>query len=284
MATTPPIIVLGMHRSGTSMLTRMMQDLGLFMGDRLEPNDEAKLFTNTHDRLLVTAGGSWETPAPFLPLMADERARAAMTRFARGRLESARLASYLGAKRYATYRRTDQFDFPWGWKDPRTMLFLPMWQEIFPDAKYVYIRRHPLDVAASLRKRARWEFDRTLETYAAEKPDRFLYRLPARMFMGLAVRDLEVGVRLAVQYHQAYEQHRAGMADRLIELRYEDVLADPIPAMEQIARFCDLPVEPSTIKAASAEAKPEFAYKFRQDPELAAFAEARADLIAPSGY
>ncbi|MCS5697200.1 sulfotransferase [Desulfofundulus thermocisternus] len=30
----PPIIIIGMHRSGTNMLTRMLEELGLFVGER----------------------------------------------------------------------------------------------------------------------------------------------------------------------------------------------------------------------------------------------------------
>ncbi len=42
---------------------------------------------------------------------------------------------------------------PWGIKDPRLCILLPLYLDIFPKAKVVHIRRDPNDVAASLCKR-----------------------------------------------------------------------------------------------------------------------------------
>lgn len=40
----PPIIIVGMHRSGTTMITKMLENLGLFVGDQKEINNEALFF------------------------------------------------------------------------------------------------------------------------------------------------------------------------------------------------------------------------------------------------
>ncbi|MBK8351014.1 MAG: hypothetical protein IPL21_04765 [Saprospirales bacterium] len=36
-----PIIILGMHRSGTTMITKMLENLGLFVGAEKEINHES---------------------------------------------------------------------------------------------------------------------------------------------------------------------------------------------------------------------------------------------------
>ncbi len=41
----------------------------------------------------------------------------------------------------------------WGWKDPRFCFTLPFWLALLPDVKVVVCLRHPLDVAASLKRR-----------------------------------------------------------------------------------------------------------------------------------
>jgi hypothetical protein len=41
----------------------------------------------------------------------------------------------------------------WGWKDPRTCLFLPFWDRLLPEARYVFVYRHPVEVALSLLRR-----------------------------------------------------------------------------------------------------------------------------------
>ncbi len=41
----------------------------------------------------------------------------------------------------------------WGWKDPRTSLFLDFWQSLLPEAAFIFLYRHPLDVMLSLLRR-----------------------------------------------------------------------------------------------------------------------------------
>jgi hypothetical protein len=38
----------------------------------------------------------------------------------------------------------------WGWKDPRTCLFLPFWRKLLPDARFIIAYKHPLEMSASL--------------------------------------------------------------------------------------------------------------------------------------
>lgn len=59
-----PVLVIGMHRSGTSLVTRLLRDLGLFIGWRLDDNAEAYLFRALNEWLLREAGATWQTPAP----------------------------------------------------------------------------------------------------------------------------------------------------------------------------------------------------------------------------
>ena len=44
MSAHPPIIIIGMSRSGTGMLAKMLEDLGLFIGKSKDRNNEALFF------------------------------------------------------------------------------------------------------------------------------------------------------------------------------------------------------------------------------------------------
>jgi len=46
----------------------------------------------------------------------------------------------------------------WGWKEPRTALFLDFWDALLPEARYLFLTRHPASVLDSLarRTRSRW--------------------------------------------------------------------------------------------------------------------------------
>ena len=72
-----PICIAGMHRSGTSMLTRLLHLCGLDLGpaDRLlqpAPDNpegfwESLPFVELNKQLLATLGGAWHTPPLLTP-------------------------------------------------------------------------------------------------------------------------------------------------------------------------------------------------------------------------
>jgi|GEM_PF-295524 len=151
--TTPKsraICIIGMHRSGTSVITRAINILGAYVG---EPHDllppmadnpegfwEFRQFVDLQDKILETFGFTW---SHFGSLPAD------WTRFAIIRPYREQLKEII-----ALHFADKQL---WTWKDPRTSLLLPLWQEILEELdielSYVYAFRNPLDVMASLQKR-----------------------------------------------------------------------------------------------------------------------------------
>jgi hypothetical protein len=130
------IIVLGMHRSGTSCLAGMLEKAGTFFGDvsrenrhNAKGNFENKRIIKLHDDLLACNQGSWDDPPPHVEW--PERMLAERD-------------SIIAAYHHAPL---------WGFKDPRTLLALAGWQAALPDAVLVATFRHPLAVARSLERR-----------------------------------------------------------------------------------------------------------------------------------
>lgn len=144
--TSTIVCVLGMHRSGTSALTGVLQRLGVDIGPEhyrmLPAADNPRGFwehqrlTNFNDEILATLGGTWATPPELAsgweqsPALDDLHAR-------------------------VTRQLTEDFGSSpvWGWKDPRTCLTLPFWQRIVTPQRYVIALRNPVDVAHSLAQR-----------------------------------------------------------------------------------------------------------------------------------
>ncbi|MFD2406006.1 hypothetical protein ACFSVK_09900 [Azorhizophilus paspali] len=142
------IVVLGMHRSGTSVITRGLQVLGVQLGTRLLPakSDNEKGFWEDMDinalnvELLAALGQSWHTLAPLLP----------------EHLKSTVLDTFkLRAVQLLREKLSGVETF--GLKDPRIARLLPFWTDIFAhlDIKvsYMIACRHPMSVARSLAKR-----------------------------------------------------------------------------------------------------------------------------------
>ncbi len=139
------VCITGMHRSGTSMVARMLNLAGLYLGPNekiMHPGDdnpesfwENNDFVQMNDQILSAFGGAWDFP-PDLPL---------------NWTSSKKMASL----RQITMEVIGQFKDRkiWGWKDPRTSLTLEYWQELIPDLKVVIVIRNPRDIFQSLSKR-----------------------------------------------------------------------------------------------------------------------------------
>jgi len=141
----PPLIITGMHRSGTSLTASLFASAGLHVGDRMlgahagNPlgHFEDLDFLEFHILALRSVGDDENgyTGRPVRVLPASQIARA-------DALVSDRSTSTT----------------PWGWKDPRTTLFLDFWADRVPDARFLFVFRNAADVADSLFRRGDWWF------------------------------------------------------------------------------------------------------------------------------
>jgi Sulfotransferase family len=142
-----PIAITGMHRSGTSMITRGLHQAGLHLigGDAdalLDAADdnpegfwENKAIVTCNDDLLEAVGGAWDNPPALLPQAVDDPRVAAV-------VEPATTA-------LAGLRENER----WGFKDPRLCLTAAFWLDLQPDLRFVICVRNPLEVALSLKRR-----------------------------------------------------------------------------------------------------------------------------------
>jgi 2-polyprenyl-3-methyl-5-hydroxy-6-metoxy-1,4-benzoquinol methylase/tetratricopeptide (TPR) repeat protein len=140
-----PICITGMHRSGTSMIARLLHRCGLYLGDESDllgaaPDNPEGYWENVHfkelnEQILDALGGGWDLP----PVVTEGWER--KPELAAVRSEAARLV-----QGFAEIK-------PWGWKDPRNSLTIPFWKSFFPDLKAVICLRNPLEVVYSLQKR-----------------------------------------------------------------------------------------------------------------------------------
>lgn len=144
------IAVLGMHRSGTSTLTRGLNLLGVYLGEGkdLTPPDrynregywERRDLYHLQNRLLTTLQRSWDTVLP-LP---DRWQDAAEVQPFRDELVALIRQKFAGVSL-------------WGWKDPRSTLLIDLWKDILvelgTELAVVFAVRNPLDVARSLQNR-----------------------------------------------------------------------------------------------------------------------------------
>lgn len=122
------LVIAGMHRSGTSMVTHWLHECGLNVGEKLmgagignsDGHYEDLQFYQLHvDHLL-------ENQLPYTGFVEE-------TTPAFSKKTKEALADIIAAKN----KKFAQ----WGWKDPRTCLFLHEYEKLLPDAKYLIIYR-----------------------------------------------------------------------------------------------------------------------------------------------
>lgn len=148
LAGSTAILVLGMHRSGTSALAGMLQRLGAAFGERLmaaSPDNPRGYWEHTdlvaiHNRLLAAIGRTWDDIRP----MPKEFAEGPAAIVARQEIAAVLTRDFAGSAL-------------WGVKDPRLCRLLPVWLPLFADLEvgpaFVLALRHPEEVAASLAAR-----------------------------------------------------------------------------------------------------------------------------------
>jgi len=143
------IVVLGMHRSGTSAITRSLRVMGVELGDTLMPaiegiNDKGfwedlDLFT-LNNELLRMVESDWHYLAPIE--LAD--------------VEILRKNGSFDKAGALLHRKLDKKTI-FGFKDPRVAKLFRFWKEVFIhcqlDTSCVLAVRHPLSIVMSLNKR-----------------------------------------------------------------------------------------------------------------------------------
>lgn len=211
------LVVLGMHRSGTSVLMGTLRDAGVHigrvLGDSIEGNrrglQEAPAVLYMHEQLLEANGGSWREPPE--TVVWGELHRSVRDLFVESRAPQPL----------------------WGFKDPRTLLTLEGWLEVLPQLEPVGIFRDPLSVARSLQRRNGFPLEQGLALWAAYNRRLLAWHRrrpfpliefaadPARVRQGLTAVLEALGLpRQAPQ---------AGEAFFAPELRREPAAAAPLP-------------------------------------------------------
>jgi len=280
----PPVIIIGMHRSGTSMIANMLDELGLFSGTRKDLNHEAMFFQKLNDWIFHQCGTTWDHPASIQYLMGNRDVRAMVENYTRYSLRTPRSIGYLGWKRYAQYLNISHLDIPWGWKDPRNTYTLPIWMDLFPGARVIHIYRHGVDVANSLKVRQ----DKVLahEKAIYQKRRLFYFLIPKRSPFTHSVRcsSLDGGFSLWEEYLREARNHLSELGERAMEIKYEDFILNPHDSLKALAAFCCLPADNATVEALAGTVLKGRVYAYRSNPELKAFADTVAERLRENGY
>jgi Sulfotransferase family len=285
-----PVIIIGMHRSGTTMLTRLINQAGLYVGHDLCPNShESYYFRRINDWIMLNSGAAWDNPEGVHYLWNSARSMALAKEYVICHLGSIPMINYFGGLRNAVRFRYGSRPI-WGWKDPRTIYTLPLWLSIFPEAKVLYIARHGVDCAHSLYFRENSEAVQ-LESRVIPSPRRSFWiftsfdRLSGRIIPSTRCNTLNGAFSLWESYMDEAEHHLKDIdPSRRLALRYEDLSLNFNGIMSDLFRFLELPVSDEKLATFKNQLQLDRMYAYRRDPELLEFAESRKAELCARGY
>lgn len=150
----PVVVVLGMHRSGTSLLSNILHMLGVDMADETDQVSaknaggfwERPALVAIHDEILEAIGRPIGRPSHLLPFPAG------WWRQKKVQALKPRLIAYVREELAKSGNL-------WGFKDPRTCRLLPLWWEVFRELDlqplYVHAVRSPAEAGNSMSKKNR---------------------------------------------------------------------------------------------------------------------------------
>jgi hypothetical protein len=118
----------------------------------------------------------------------------------------------------------------WGWKDPRNTLTFPIWNKVFPNARYVYLARNGIDVAISLHTRAL-------------KSRQWWKRFFPRYYFSKRMLDFYQCIQLWEEYVEFFDNFKYLIrTPALHEIKYEDLLQNPVVSIQNLLEFIEMKV------------------------------------------
>jgi len=198
------LMVVGMHRSGTSLISNWLYQCGLQLGEHLleagngnvEGHFEDVEFLKMHEEILTS------NDFPATGYVYDKVIDISVYQ-----LEKLKSVIKIKNQRYKQ----------WGWKEPRTCLFLNLYREILPNSKYLIIVRDYAAVVNSLLKR---DF--------AFYEEKYLRRGNLQRFFWFNFRRNRVSRKFykahAEDYLKVYLEYNQHILDALKELSPDDYL------------------------------------------------------------
>jgi len=259
-----PVIIIGMHRSGTSMLSDLLKDLGLYTGNSLGSHGEADFFLKLNDWLLSQTCASWDNPNTLEHIYKEDN-KAEYNSFV------GFLKTVISSPMFLKFKGIKQSKH-WGFKDPVSSITLPFWLSVYPNAKVIYIKRHGLDVCNSLKVRNDKKFIKSMDRFKNKAA--YGYYLIYKQFYGkdkrnrgfissLLCKDFDYGLDLWDYYNAQCKKHLENVPDnRKIEIQYEVLLEQPEIELERAVSFIGLDANKEKISKVSKDVNSSRAYAY----------------------
>ncbi len=262
-----PIIVMGMHRSGTTLLTKILESGGVFWGALPDEYNESAFFQSLNEALFSMARSTWDAPESLKCFFKESEHRKRSAAFLGKRLREGFHSEYVRGYEPTSAIAPAFLPALWGWKDPRNVYTLGLWLEHFPDARVIHILRNGIDVALSLWQRERSRPEGKAHPHYSDR-----------------CQELNGCFSLWSIYVKAARDW-VDSEESVLEVLYEELVTTPLSVLESIAGHIGLSLNESVVKAVDG-IRPNTPTTHSSAPHIQAFIDrARKDaLMMALGY
>ena len=240
MKLTKPLIVTGMHRSGTTLLVQLLEKNGIFFGAHQDENKESIFFQRINRWLVSINNSYWDNPKSFDNLKDDDNNLLILKL---KQVLNRRISSslFFGCKNFFLNRRFDNFPIQWGWKDPLNTFTLDIWRKIFPDLCIINIVRNPLDVSCSLINRQKKlkikDSDRINNYFNSFIP--LLAINKGTIYRSFNINSIDDCLNLYKKYYNQININSRNNIKQL-NIKFEKLVNNPEQEMLKIYNFCEI--------------------------------------------
>jgi hypothetical protein len=217
------LIVLGMHRSGTSLTANWLEKCGLNIGDDLvgpyvgnsEGHFEDLDFHSLHEKIFKRHGiqsGGLRGKLSFTLSEQDKKDIRALVR-----------------------RKAEKYE-QWGWKEPRTCLFLEAYQEALPNAKHFIVFRDYTEVVDSLLRREYKLLRRKTQNSFIARRLNLLYRLMMKLYQPIwKLNNKKIFLRTWIKYNSELLKNISSIEkEAIICISLEDLITNDQPIIQHL--------------------------------------------------
>ena len=226
-----PMVIGASGGSGTRVVARIVRHVGVFMGSSLNRSEDSQPFVDFYDAwtpLYLKREGR----------LSEQEERVVDASFSRALEQHVASLPHPGA--------------PWGLKNPRSMLFLPLWSQRYPRMKFIHVIRSGLDMAYSDNQ---WEFQ--MYRQLVLKPEERRGSRRARVIAYWCRVN-----RVAAEFGERY------LKERYFRVRFEDLCDAPARVVSQIFQFLGASERPRLDAAVADVASPRTIGRWRtRSPE-----------------
>ena len=242
-----PILVTGMHRSGTSLVSKILMKNGISLGSYQDNNNESIYFQRLNRWIMSCLGSSWDNPCSLNNINGNDL-QIIVNRLEKNLANRFTSSVYFGFSNILLNQSFHSYNKPLGWKDPSNVFTALVWKNIFPNLRIINLTRDPLDVSISLLNRQS-TLKQSDKTFFVDSMSSFIPLLSiskGSILSSFNLSSIDDCLSLYKKYLIEMKSNNEIFRSNILNIKYKNLLEDPSSELMKIYEFCK--IKPDNLK------------------------------------